>query len=60
MSKAQILYNAPSARFERATFTTGMHRPEITKLSRTITEATLCLAEIRGKKSCFTQHDFFL
>lgn len=49
MSKAQILYNAPSARFERATFTTGIHRPEITKLSRTITEATLCLAEIRGK-----------
>lgn len=54
------MYNAPSARFERATFTTGIHRPEITKLSRTITEATLCLAEIRGKKSCFTQHDFFL
>lgn len=49
MSKAQILYFAPSARFERATFTTGIHRPEITKLSRIITEATLCLAEIRGK-----------
>lgn len=48
------MYNAPSARFERATFTTGIHRPEITKLSRTITEATLCLAELRGRSVVHT------
>lgn len=52
MSKAQILYNAPSARLERATFA-NRTLPD-TKPLRTKTIAELCLTELRGRSVVHT------